>query len=211
MAEPMRRWVLTGPAGAGKSLLSGWLAGQGAVPVSADALGHAVLTEPAVIAAVREAFGPGVLRGGAVDRPALGRLVFAEPAALARLDAITHPRLARRIDARMRELAAAGTALAVLEAAVYFLLPPLEPVDLVIAVVAGVRTRLARLIAGGLPEAEARQRLAAQEALARDWARADILLENEGTPNELYAAARRALGDRWRHVPQPRDERGERP
>jgi dephospho-CoA kinase len=210
MVEPMASWVITGPAGAGKSRLVAWLVEQGAVAVDADALGHQVLEEPEVLAAVRTIFGAEVMRKGAVDRKALGGLVFSDPAALTRLNALTHPRLLARIQARLAELAAAGTGLAVLEAAVYFLLPSLYPVDLVIAVVADPAVRLARLQAAGLSKTAARQRITAQESMAADWSRADILLVNEGRPADLFAAARRALGEHWRQVPHPRDEQGER-
>jgi dephospho-CoA kinase len=84
-----------------------------------------------------------------VDRAALGSLVFAEASALTRLNALVHPRLAAAIKEDLDAIARAGqTDLAVLEAAVYFLLPSLGKVDLVIAVVASEevrRERLARL------------------------------------------------------------------
>jgi dephospho-CoA kinase len=210
MVDQMACWVVTGPAGAGKSSLVAWLVEQGAVAVDADAVGHQVLAEPEVLQAVRTVFGLEVIRGGAVDRQALGRLVFNDPAALARLNALTHPRLVQRVLARLAELERVGTALAVVEAAVYFRWPPLPSVDLVIAVVADPAVRLARLRAAGLDETSARQRIAAQEPMAADWSRADVLLVNEGRPADLFAAARRALREHWRQVPQPRDEQGER-
>jgi dephospho-CoA kinase len=210
MVERMACWVVTGPAGAGKSRLVSWLVEQGAVAVDADSVGHQVLEEPEVLEGVRTIFGLEVIRGGAVDRKTLGRRVFADPAALARLNALTHPRLVERVLDRLAELENVGTALAVVEAAVYFRWPPLAPVDLVIAVVADPAVRLARLRAAGLDETSARQRIAAQESMAADWPRADVLLVNEGRPADLFAAARRVLGEHWRQVPHPRDDQGER-
>lgn len=193
----MRRWVVTGPTGAGKSLATRHLASRGAVVVDGDTVGHALLGEPAVAAAIRREFGAGLMRSGAVDRAALGALVFAHPAALARLDAITLPLLSARMHAALDHAAAGAARLAVLEAAVYFLMPPPGPVDLTVSVVASPEVRLRRLLAGGgADEARARRRIAAQARLEPLWARADVLIENEDTPEALVAALDRLLAER---------------
>ncbi|MFZ5785356.1 MAG: dephospho-CoA kinase, partial [Acidobacteriota bacterium] len=86
---------LTGGIAAGKSSVAGLLAGLGAPLVDADQLAREI-TRPgsAALAAIREAFGDGVIaQGGALDRAALGRIVFADPAARRRLEAITHPEI----------------------------------------------------------------------------------------------------------------------
>jgi dephospho-CoA kinase len=198
MAERMQRWVVTGPIGSGKSLLTGLLRDRGAAVICADEIGHELLRRDEVIAAITVAFGRSVLIAGEVDRSALGRLVFADDKALAQLDAITHPRLAAEIEIRLAAEARAGqTDLAVLEAAVYFLLPSL-PMDLTIAVVADAQLRRERLVRSGrLTDEEARQRIAAQQSLEAHWPRADVTLVNEGTEEELARAARRALRTRW--------------
>jgi dephospho-CoA kinase len=200
MSEPMQRWVITGPAGSGKSSLSALLAVRGAAVVNADAIGHKLLCLPDVRREVREAFGDRVMLDDRVDRAALGSLVFAEASALTRLNALVHPRLAAAIKEDLDAIARAGqTDLAVLEAAVYFLLPSLGKVDLVIAVVASEevrRERLARL--ERWTESELSRRLAAQRPWQSFWPRADITLVNEGTPEDFERAAARALHQRWR-------------
>jgi dephospho-CoA kinase len=202
LAERAARWIVTGPAGAGKSTVTRLLAERGAVTVDGDRLGHALLREPAVVAAVGAAFGADVLRDGEVDRPALGRRVFADAAELERLDAIMLPRLAPRmreaLEAAAREAAARpAPRLAVLEAAVYFLLPEPPAADLVVAVTAAPELRLRRLVeAGGLPAEEALRRIAAQRPLQPHWRRADVELVNEGDLVGLAAAAERLLGER---------------
>lgn len=194
MTEPARRltrWVLTGPTGAGKSRAAAILAELGAEIIDADAEGHAVLREPEIVAAIARSFGPETVTDGVVDRAALGRRVFDDPAALARLNALVHPRLGARLAARLDALERAATepGLAVVEAAVYFLLPPFGPVDLVIVVDAPPELRAARLVAAGrlAPDAAA-ARIAAQAYLAEGFARADVVLDNAGDEPALRRA-----------------------
>ena len=89
---------LTGGIGSGKSTVAGLLAARGAVVIDADRIAREVV-EPGTpgLAAVVEAFGPEVLTpDGALDRPALAAVVFADPEARRRLDAIVHPLVRRR-------------------------------------------------------------------------------------------------------------------
>ena len=107
---------ITGPIGCGKSTVAGWLGELGAIVIDADQVARDV-TPPgsAALAAVVDAFGTGVLQaGGTLDRGALGRIVFADPAALARLESIIHPAIRHRI---LELLAAADLAAADLSAA----------------------------------------------------------------------------------------------
>lgn len=190
----MRRWVVTGPTGAGKSELTRALAERGAAVLYGDELGHEVLRDEDVIAAIANEFGDGYVVDGTVDRPALGRLVFADPDALERLNALTHPPLQRLMNRRLDELAdAGGHDLAVLEAAVYFLLPQPPRADLVITVVAGEENRLERLVAGGLDESTARDRIRRQSRLPMNFAAADITVPNDGTREDLAGWAERLL------------------
>jgi dephospho-CoA kinase len=186
----LRRWVVTGPAGAGKSLATAALADLGAHVVDADAEGHAVLREPAVAAEIADAFGPDCVADGEVRRDVLGPRVFADRDALARLNRITHGRLSARLAARLDDLEAAADepGLAVVEAAVYFLLPPIGPVDLVIAVTAPPEQRQARLVSAGLDAAAARARIDAQAEMLPAYAGADVVLANTGTEDELRRA-----------------------
>lgn len=185
----MKRWTVTGPTGAGKSAVSALLAARGAAVLDGDRLGHEVLEQPAVAAAVGERFGADCAPDGVVDRARLGRRVFGDPGDLAALDAITHPPLCALMEKRLLELEAQGRALAVLEAAVYFRLPAPPPMDLVVAVVASAEVRADRLAARtGLDPAAARARVDALAPLDRDWARADLTIRNDGDAAELAAA-----------------------
>lgn len=115
---PPLRIGLTGPIGCGKTTVARWLAVRGAAVIDADALAREV-TAPGTpgLAEVISRFGPAFLRSdGSLDRAALGRLVFADPAALRDLEAIVHPAVRVEILARIAAAAAAGAAAIVIEA-----------------------------------------------------------------------------------------------
>ncbi|WP_448623766.1 dephospho-CoA kinase [Geodermatophilus sp. URMC 64] len=178
---------LTGGIGSGKSTVSALLAARGAVVVDADRIAREVV-EPGTpgLAAVVAAFGEQVLGpDGGLDRPALAALVFADPEARARLDAVVHP----LVRARAAELAAAAPPDAVVVHDVPLLVETgrWEPYDLVLVVEADPETRVARLVQRGLSEADARARIAAQATDEQRRAVADVVLDNRGTPEELAA------------------------
>lgn len=186
----MKTVAVTGPVCGGKSTLAGLLVARGGTLVDADRLGHDVLEQPRVREALVGEFGAGILADGRIDRRRLGDLVFADDRALATLNRLTHPPLAALIDARLAELAqACPGALAVLEAAVYFLLPIRHAVDLVVTVTAGRQVRLQRLRdRSGMGADAAAARVAAQDPLLPAWNRADLVIANDGTPSELEEA-----------------------
>ena len=158
-----------------------------------------MLARPEIQAAIVSTFGSEFVRDGTVDRSALGQLVFADPEQLDRLNALTHPPLAVAIADRFAKVeAGGGTDLAVLEAAVYFLLPPTVPMDMTIAVVARESTREQRLIVGrGLKPDEARRRVVAQRSLDRFWSRADLVLKNDDSVEDLRRRAEDVLAKHW--------------
>lgn len=187
----MRRWVVTGPAGGGKSTFCRLLADRGAALLDGDRLGHEVLGQEEIVAAISAEFGPDMVRAGAVDRAALGPVVFADPSALKRLNGITHGPLADLMSRRLEDLENEKRhRLAVLEAAVYFLLPVVRGIEKVITVTAPETVRFARLTGPGcLDETDAWRRIEAQGFMADGWNSADIVLGNEGTLADLESAA----------------------
>ena len=181
----MLRIGLTGGIGSGKSTVAGLLAARGAVVVDADRIAREVV-EPGTpgLAAVVEAFGESVLAGdGSLDRPALAAVVFTDPQARARLDAIVHP----LVRDRSVELIAAAPSDAVLVNDVPLLVETGQAgtYDLVLVVEADLATRLSRLVERGLAEEDARARIASQATDEQRRAVADVVLDNSGTREQL--------------------------
>ena len=193
----MLRVGLTGGIGSGKSTVSAQLAALGAVVVDADAVAREVV-EPGTpaLAAVVERFGPAIVTAdGGLDRPALGRVVFGDAGALAALEAITHP----AIWSRTAELLAAARP----DAVVVHDMPLIVEkgmaagYHLVVVVGAGEDVRVHRLVdQRGMPEADARARIAAQASDEQRRAVADVWLDNEATTEALRASVMRLWHER---------------
>jgi len=182
---PGVRIGLTGGIGSGKSTVSALLAAHGAVVVDADRIAREVV-EPGTpgLAAIAEAFGAGLLSpDGGLDRAALAAIVFADPEARRRLDAIVHP----LVRARGRELEEAAPPGSVVVHDVPLLVETgqASSYDLVLVVLADAETRVARLVQRGLTAEDARARIAVQATDEQRRAVADVVLDNGGTPEEL--------------------------
>ena len=187
---------LTGGIGSGKSTVSRLLAERGAVIVDADVIAREVVESGTPgLAAVVEAFGPEVLTAdGSLNRPALAGVVFGDPEARRRLDAIVHP----LVRARAGEVAATAPAGAVVVHDVPLLVETGQAAtyDLVLVVEADPETRVARLVQRGLTAEDARARMAAQATDDQRRAVADVVLDNSGTPDELAAQVDRLWDER---------------
>ena len=158
---------LTGPIGCGKSTVAGWLAARGAVVVDADEVARDV-TAPGQPAhdAVLAHFGDPV-RGadGTLDRAALARLVFSDPAALADLEAIVHPAVRPQLLAVVESADAAGVPAVVIEAIKLVEGGLAALCDEVWLVTCDARVQRERLLARGASPEDADRRIAAQRGL----------------------------------------------
>ncbi|MBT0768872.1 dephospho-CoA kinase [Kineosporia sp. J2-2] len=178
----MVRTALTGGIGAGKSTVSRRLADLGAIIMDADLIAREVV-EPGTsgLAEIVSVFGEKILRDDeSLDRPALGRIVFADDEKLARLNAIVHPRVA----ARMAEIVRAAPAGAVLVYDVPLLAenPDRATYDLVMVVYAPLEERIRRLVDDrGMSREDAEARMHAQATDEQRAAIADVVLDNSGS------------------------------
>ncbi len=182
----MTRVGLTGGVASGKSTVAAMLADLGAVVIDADALARDVVAggTPGLAAVVAE-FGQELLGpDGELDRPAMGRLVFADESARRRLEAIVHPLVFERI-VELEEQAPA-------DAVVVHDIPLLaesgraDTFDAVIVVDVPEELQVARMTGdrGWTPE-EARSRIAAQVDPVKRRAIATHVIENTGTREDL--------------------------
>ena len=195
---------LTGGIGSGKSTAAGRFAELGALVIDADALAREVV-EPGTegLAAVVAEFGEQVLDGaGRLDRPALARVVFGDDAARGRLNAVLHP----RIRARAAELIAAAPPGTVVVQDVPLLVETGQSgrYDLVVVVEAPDELRVRRLGRDrGMPAEEVRARMAAQATDEQRRAAADVVLVNDGTPEDLRAKVDALWAERIASAPSP--------
>ncbi len=179
---------LTGGIGAGKSTVADLLAHHGAVILDADAFARdAVRAGTDALGAVVRRFGDEVLGpDGELDRARLAAIVFADREALGDLEAIIHPEVRRMI--------ADGIGSHLDTDHVIVLVNPLliemgthRDCDVVVVVSASRETQVARSVARGMDEADVRSRIDAQLPLDARAQAADVLLDNEGTREELEA------------------------
>jgi dephospho-CoA kinase len=194
----MIRIGITGPIGCGKSTVAGWLAELGAVAIDADAVARDVTApgEPALDAVIAR-FGDAYRRAdGTLDRAAVGRLVFADPAALADLEAIVHPAVRRRIQASIERAAADGAPAVVIEAIKLVEGGLAADCDEVWLVTCDPALQRARLLGRGTPAGDADQRMAAQGDLTeRLRPAATRVIDTSGTREESRRAVERALDE----------------
>jgi len=197
---------LTGGLGAGKTSVAKILVECGARLVDADRLGHQVLEDPRVRGELAEAFGPEVFGpDGRVRKDELGRRAFADAASLARLNAISHPRLLTLLRSALSGFAAAGVqGLVVLEAALLVEWDLGSWCDEVVVVTAPAEVRRQRVQqARGLSATEVEERLARQLPEDIRVGYADRVLVNDGSPEALATSARE-LADSLRAAWQSR-------
>ncbi|MCS7061083.1 MAG: dephospho-CoA kinase [Anaerolineae bacterium] len=190
---PAKLIGLTGNIATGKSHVARVLRSLGAQVIDADAIARQVVEKgrPA-LAEIARVFGPSVLtEAGELNRRALGAIVFSDPARLRQLEAITHPAVHAEIE---RLLAAMPSdAIAVIEVIKLFEAGWAERCDQVWVTTCSTEEQIRRLIASrGLSEAEARARVEAQNPQEDKIARADVVIDTSGSPEQTEAQVHRA-------------------
>lgn len=177
---------LTGGIASGKSAVSARMAEHGALIIDADLLARQVL-EPGTegLDEVVAAFGEQVLTAeGGLDRAALGRVVFADDDARARLNAIVHPRV-RAAAAALREAAPAGS-IVVEDIPLLVETGQQDRFDVVVVVQAPHPERVRRMVHNrGMSQDDAEARIRAQATDAERAAAADVVLINDGSLSQL--------------------------
>ena len=188
---------LTGGYCAGKNAVAEILEKKGFLCFDLDKLGHEALGEADVVAALVGRFGEGILdSGGALDRRALGAIVFEDPAALAWEEGIVHPAVYRLLRPRMEAALAEGRDVC-LNAALLYRMPEAASCEAIIEVTAPLYTRVIRGCA--------RDGLGIRAVLARIWRQRSfwkkrgrlgvpiVRFPNGGRREELEAGVERML------------------
>jgi dephospho-CoA kinase len=187
---------LTGGIGSGKSTAARMLAERGAVVLDADAFAReAIARGTPGFDRVVQLFGHDVVgRDGDLDRGRIATEVFADPERRRALEAIVHPEVRLRIAEAVAEHAETSDVV-ILNSPLLIETDGDRDCQVVVVVSATPQTQIARLAARGMDEADARARLAAQLPLERKVERADVVLDNEGTPSQLEEQVERLWSD----------------
>ncbi len=186
LIESLRVIGLTGPSGAGKTTALDALREQGALVLDCDAVYHELLhSDTALPDAIGEAF-PGTVKDGALDRKALGAIVFSDAEKLETLNGLTHRFILREIERRLRAFAMEGGRLAALDAVELVSSGLAERCDLTIGVLADEQTRVQRIMArDGISREAALLRVKAQKPDSYYRKHCDRVIENNGDPEHF--------------------------
>lgn len=182
MPRAFRVFGLTGGIGTGKSTVARIFAARGVPVVDADALARDVVAPGTVAnAEIAAAWPQAIAPDGAVDRKKLAAIVFGDPAARARLERITHPRIQEASAARLTDLAGEGHPLAIYEAALLVESGRWRDFDGLIVVTASPERQIARAVArGGLSREQAEARVRAQLPTEEKARVATHVIDNDG-------------------------------
>ena len=188
---------LTGGIGSGKSTVSGFLKGLGAVVIDADRVGHEVFKpDTEAWREVVAAFGKEILApDGDIDRRKLGKIVFDNYEALARLNQIMHPRIYALVKALIEEYRRQGIGVVVLEAPVLLeagrpsLVDEVDEVWVTVAPESTVLKRLKKKV--GLSEPESLARIRSQLPPEEKIKQADVIIDTDCSLDELKSRVKK--------------------
>ncbi len=184
----MKKLFIIGGMGAGKSTARKALVDEGLPFIDLDKVGHDVLMWDTVKEELVETFGEDILdKDGEVIRPALAKKAFVSPAETRKLNRITMPRIEDAYTDRLAELEREGHEAVVVEYSVFKSRASslAYSADVVMAVLAPLDLRIERAVASGFEESDVRRRIAQQITDADRIEAADVVFNNDGTPDEL--------------------------
>jgi dephospho-CoA kinase len=188
---------LTGGMGSGKSTVSQLLAEFGAVIVDADKVGHeAYQPNTKTWRDLVAAFGRQIVaQDGSIDRKKLGAIVFGSPEQLEHLNHIVHPRMFEMMKERIEQYRQQSVKVVVLDAAILFEANWTPLVDEIWVVIASESLVITRAKARtGLPEEQIRSRLNSQMPVEEKVKKANVVIQNDGTFEDLQVQVRKLWG-----------------
>ncbi len=185
---------ITGGIACGKTTVTELLAEKGAIPINADEIGHQLLkADSPVIDELTESFGIEILdENGDVSRKKMGKIVFNDKKEREKLNAILHPLIIKRSRIRARELVTDDpSSVVLLDAPLLIEAGAYNTVDLIVVVTSSHEKQLRRIIDRSkgqnrhITKTEAQARIDAQMPLSEKVKYADVVIENNGSPDEL--------------------------
>lgn len=192
---------ITGPTGSGKTTALQCIRARGGCVLDLDAVYHALLATNEDLLSDLDARFPGVIQDGVLDRKALGNIVFADPQALADLNAITETYIQAETDRLLTQAESRGVPLAAIDAINLLKTDLPRRCHCTIAVTAPVETRVKRLMArDGISEEYARLRISAQEPNEYFEQNCDHTLFNNADSPEEFALRCNQLLDTILHT-----------
>ena len=173
--------ALIGGTGTGKSTVAEYLqAHYQAVWLDCDRIGHELLDTPVILEKLIARFGLDILQDGRVNRSALGRIVFADSAALTDLNEIVHPPIMEVLREKQAAAQQQGCPLCVLDGALLMDVNVRQMVDQVWAVSAGREIRIQRLAKGRKISRQAAERVMQHQISSAEYAAyADVVLRTD--------------------------------
>lgn len=168
---------LTGTFGSGKSSVLRLFRKEGAVTISADQIVHSLLRRKTVKEAVKNIFGPAVLKKGQVNRPALAKIVFTDKEKRRKLEKLLHPMVKEKIltDA---QIFSRRKKTVVVEVPLLFESGFLEPFDYIVCVSAKPEVLRIRMQKKGITATEVENRSSSQWQISEKEKRSDAIIEN---------------------------------
>ncbi len=185
-----------GRSGSGKSEVAKIFAESGAAVISADQIGkEGVDQNQSVLKALVDAFGEGIVdSNGRLKRRDLGRIAFSSAENHAKLDSIVHPPLIDNLRAKINEYRKSKLHIIIVVDAALILNWGLDSeLDVLICVTAPEKSQIERMVRCGLSAHEAKDRLNSQMPADEQASKADFVIDNSGTLDELRAEAMRVL------------------
>ncbi|MDB4892460.1 MAG: Dephospho-CoA kinase [Gemmatimonadetes bacterium] len=202
---------LTGNIGSGKSAVAQLLSERGATIIDADVLARrAVEIGTPAYKAIAERWGTSILSSdGAIDRAALRRIVFSDPVQLEQLNAYVHPEVERMREVLVDQARERGDRLVVCDVPLLFERRLTDSFDRIVLVDAPRPVRLERLVRErGLRETEAMDMIVAQMPAELKRARADHIIDNDGTLTQLDQRVTEVWSTLLREASAPREDSG---
>ncbi len=188
---------LTGGIGSGKSTVSNFLKMWGYLVLDADEIARNVTKQADVIEQIVCEFGDDVLaKNGQIDRKVLANIVFNDEKALKRLENLIHPAVIKNVEMRIKKAKQDGIEVLFLDAPLLFEAGLDKLCESVWLVTVSPEIQLERIKKrGGIAESEIKKRIAAQMPQHEKAVRSQLILDNDGSLQELERQLQKALNN----------------